>query len=513
VRHRVHRKTPRAYVCSGCFVLALSLATGSATASPPFDLAGGMGGQGGFSGRVIEGGASSTYANPALLLDATPGISLGFVVLSQQIGVTLAGRPGTQYAVPEGIENATHANGSQWSNIPIPTNWLQNGRPATALRPALPARPRQGDGSGDGVFAYQMVGFITKILHERLALGVYTLLPYSKFTGADAFYSDEREQYFTNSLHPELYGDRLVATSVAAAGALKINEALSVGLGFTLNLTTESSTPTYVANTGQLQNILIDSDVKVVAGLSPHAGVSYKPAARLRLTATAHAPEKLDIDTNFTFLLANGVQQAASVDFTHDYVPWQLGAGASYDLLKTTHDAVTLAATAVFGQWSTYLDRHSEAPLPGYGWHDTITPTLGARYQHEAIGLLLDTQYQPTPVPPQTGRTNYVDNDRLGIDGGVDCRFSLMDTVFHVGAQAQVQRLVPRYQTKLAAPTSPDGQDRAPSLVVDEVPDDGVVNGQPIPGRQGLQTNNPGWPGFGSEGWIVGGGVYLSVAP
>jgi hypothetical protein len=40
-----------------------------------------------------------------------------------------------------------------------------------------------------------------------------------------------------------------------------------------------------------------------------------------------------------------------------------------------------------------------------------------------------------------------------------------------------------------------------------------VVNGQPIPGRQGLQTNNPGWPGFGSEGWIVGGGAYFSVAP
>ena len=76
-----------------------------------------------------------------------------------------------------------------------------------------------------------------------------------------------------------------------------------------------------------------------------------------------------------------------------------------------------------------------------------------------------------------------------------------------------MQRLVPRYQTKLPTPTSPDGQDRTPSLVVDEVPDDGVVNGQPIPGRQGLQTNNPGWPGFGSEGWIVGGGVYLSVAP
>ncbi len=493
--------------------LALSLAAGDALASPPFDLAGGMGGQGGMNGRVIEGGAADAYFNPALLADATPGISLGVVVLSQQIGITLAGRPGTQYAVPQGIENATHANGSQWSSAPLPTNWLQYGRAASATNAALAARPRQGDGTGDGLFAYQMIGFITKLFHDRLALGIYTLLPYSKFTGADAFYSDEREQYFTNSLHPELYGDRLVATSVAFAGGLKISDALSVGLGFTLNLTTEASTPTYVANTGQLQNILVDSDVKVLAGLSPHAGVSFKPTPRLRLTATAHAPEKLAIDTDFTFLLANGVQQAASVDFTHDYVPWQLAAGASYDLLQTPTDSFTIAATGVFGLWSTYIDRHSEAPLPGYGWNDTITPTLGARYQHGPVGLLLDGQYQPTPVPLQTGRTNYVDNDRFGMDGGIDYKFSLMDTGFHIGAQLQVQRLLPRYQTKLPTPTSPDGQDHTPSLVADEVPDDGVVDGQPIPGRQGLQTNNPGWPGFGSDGWIVGGGIYLSVAP
>src|SRR5579862_5337426 len=160
-----------------------------------------MGGKGGMNGRVIEGGAADAYFNPALLIDSTPGISLGVVVLSEQIGVTLAGRPGTQYAVPEGIENATHANGSQWASAPIPTNWLQNGRPATALNPALPARPRQGDGSGSGVFAYQMLGLVTKLFRDRLTLGAYALIPYSKFTGANAFYSDEREQYFTNSLH------------------------------------------------------------------------------------------------------------------------------------------------------------------------------------------------------------------------------------------------------------------------------------------------------------------------
>ena len=32
-----------------------------------------------------------------------------------------------------------------------------------------------------------------------------------------------------------------------------------------------------------------------------------------------------------------------------------------------------------------------------------------------------------------------------------------------------------------------------------------------LAGAQGLQTNNPGWPGFGSQGWLLGGGVNLEA--
>ena len=33
----------------------------------------------------------------------------------------------------------------------------------------------------------------------------------------------------------------------------------------------------------------------------------------------------------------------------------------------------------------------------------------------------------------------------------------------------------------------------------------------PIPRTDGLQTNNPGWPGFASEGWILGGALSVAV--
>ena len=52
-------------------------AGGSALASPLFELAGGVGGEGGLNGRIVPGGASSTYYNPALLVDAPAGLTLG----------------------------------------------------------------------------------------------------------------------------------------------------------------------------------------------------------------------------------------------------------------------------------------------------------------------------------------------------------------------------------------------------------------------------------------------------
>jgi hypothetical protein len=492
-------------------VATILCAEGRALASPLFEIAGGVGGQGGFNGRTVEGGAASTYYNPALLTDAEAGLSTGVFVLSEQIGISLAGRPGTQYAVPVGVVNATYANGMPWTSYPIPTAWLQNGRAATATTPALAPRPRQSDGSGHDVFAYQMVGLVTKLFHDRLTLGAYGVIPYSKFTGADAFYSDEREQYFTNSLHPELYADRLTAISIAGGASWKFSDALSVGLGASLSLRAGVGAPTFVSNAGDLAHLLIDTNANVNVSLSPNLGVSFRPSPRWHFTGTVHAPEKVDLDVNFTFLLPSGLQQGSSFPLVYDYMPWQIGAGAAYDIVQSTSDTLTVAASAVYGKWSDYVDRHGDAPVSAYGWYDTLTPTVGLRYDHEATGCSLDAQYKPTPVPLQTGRTNYVDNNRIGFGGGVDYRFSMFHTAMRVGVQAQAYWLVPRHQTKLPTPPEPDGVDHYPALVVDEVPDTAQVGGMPIAGSQGLQTNNPGWPGFGSSGYVLTGGLYLTV--
>jgi hypothetical protein len=178
-------------------------------------------------------------------------------------------------------------------------------------------------------------------------------------------------------------------------------------------------------------------------------------------------------------------------------------------------------ATLQYADWSSYEDRHSERPHPDYAWSDTLDVSLGVRYAQQRFAAFVDATYLPSPVPAQTGRTNYVDNDRVGVGGGASYEFELWGGHFELGAQLQAHRLLARHVTKFLAPDNPQpnphqpgfGDNFYPQLVIDEVPDD-AVDGQlrdPVPGRDGLQTNNPGFPGFASEGWILGGAINLSI--
>jgi long-chain fatty acid transport protein len=483
--------------------LAVLASAGPAWASPLFELTGAVQGDGGFNARVLEAGAASTYFNPASLPDAPVGFDLGLFMLADQIGIGLDGRPSPAADVPIDSVNMERSGGGRYPLQPIPTVWLERGKAATPPDPPLPARPRQGSGSGHHVRLYQSLGFVQRLWGQRLAVGLYAMIPYSRFTGAAAFYGDQREQFFSNSLHPELYADRLTATSLSFGIGGRLTPTLSVGGTFTLSLRTAAATPTYLTDVGRFESIMVDSDVSVSAALAPHFGAVYQPTPHTRLAATVHTPQKFQIDTAFSFLLANGLEQRAVVHFTHAYLPWQLALGLAQDLAGGGDRALTIAATVLYARWSGYIDRHGERPLASQAWYDTVNGTVGLRWRQGAARTFLDLTFQPSPVPDQRGRTNYVDSSRAAVSAGFDYRAPLLGGTLRAGIQAQVHRLLPRRTVK---------DERAPDPVIDEVPDDAVIGGEPLAGRAGLQTNNPGWPGFTSAGWILGAGINASLS-
>ncbi len=483
------------------------LLAGGAQASPLFELAGGVVGGGGLNARAVEAGAASAYFNPAFLPDAPAGLDLGVLLLSDQIGVRLRGRPTPAADLSVDSVNAERPGGGRYPQYGLPTEWLRQGRPAEPPDQPLPRRPRQQAGSGHHTRLYQAIGLVGHALAGRLGVGVYALLPYRRFTGASAFYSDEREQYFSNSLHPELYADRLTATSLAFGLGARLSRHLSLGGSLTLALRTQAGTPTYLSDVGRFGDILVDSDVGVNVALAPHLGLVYRPAERTRFSATVHSPQKLEVATDFSFLLANGIEQASAIRFTHAYLPWMFALGAAQDLFRGADGSLTVAASAMLALWSSYLDRHSQRPAGAYTWFDTFSGVVGLRYGLGAAATFLDLSYQPSPVPDQTGRTNYVDGDRLSVSGGLGYTMPVAGGTLRMGGQLQVHRILPRDTSK----RSEVGKSPGSPFVIDEVPDDAVVGGQPLPGRDGLQTNNPGWPGFSTEGWLLAAALTLGL--
>ncbi len=524
--------------------VALAATPVAAHASPLFELVGGGSGTTGFNARASGASAASTYFNPALLPFAPEGVELGIYVLSDQISIFLVGRTeGGQASpnVPTDIGRAVHEDGFQsFDSTSFPTEWLALG--CDTCPSDLPPRPRQGESSSGNTTPYQMLGLVVPVWDQTLVLGLHAMIPLGEFTTAQAFYNDEREQHFSNSLHPELYADRLKATSLAFGVGARLHDALSAGVSFTLRLKNTASAPNFESGSGTLDEVLVASEVDVTAAVSPHFGLVFAPSDRFRLAATAHSPQSLDIDIQFATTIPNGSTDQATKTFTHAYMPWIFGVGGE---LQVT-DGVSLTGTAQYALWSQYRDRHGEAPnaIPSverctrgddgvetcartitefeqYAWADSFSGAAGVRLSGAATTGYVDITWVPSPVPPSTGRRNYVDNSRLGGAAGIDHQFRWLGKTMRLGGHAAAHRLLERtvMKNEYIPHPEPNPYNReasdtyADSQVVDELPDDAVdrSSGQPFPGREGLQTNNPGWPGFISDGWILGGSISLSI--
>lgn len=489
-------------------VVLLGYAT-TASASPLFELVGSSTG-GGFNGRVSGPSSASTYFNPALLPKAQEGVDLGWMVLTDSIQIGLDARSSAVDVPLSAVDNV------RTNQPPLPTSWLQDGcspsQGGSCARDVAPA-PRQGSSSGN-VRAYQMVGFVNHLLDDWLSAGVYALVPLSSFTQANAFFVDEREQYFSNSLHPELYGDRLTPVSLAFGGGSHVAKRLYVGLSFTLDLKNSANSGAYVGNSRLLSETLqLSTKVDVATTVSPHLALTYEPTDDVSLSLTVHSPQKMVIDTEFGIILPNGDIQHARRSATHSYVPWILGGGGTYNLSRSKDTVWTAATTLTYERWSQYVDRQSERPSSAYAWHDIVAAAVGLHLRRGPWASNFDVNMRRSPVPQQTGRSNYVDNDRYGMMLGASYAVPIAKygATFKVGGQAQVQVLPSRSVHKL----DPSANSKVPAdqRVRDEWPDDSVnvSTGQVIAAAGGLQTNNPGWPGFHSRGYITGTMLTLSL--
>jgi long-chain fatty acid transport protein len=489
--------------------VALLIVGPSASASPLIDAVGAVGGNGGAQGVVSGPSAASTYFNPAMLTEADEDLLLGFALVSEQVGVTLDGRTGGDVPLAVGSRDIVGPDGKPISNYAVPTQWLQQGcpagsRPGDCPAPGLPARPRQSQGTSGKTRSYLAFGMVKRLIPDRLTLGLYAMLPVSGFMTAQAFYPNEREALFSNSLHPELYGDRLTAISLVLGAGFALLPELSIGAGLSVGLTSAATAGTYVSDPTNYDTLLINNALTTEVSLAPTVGLRYRPLSWLRFGGALHGPEQFALDATVNATLPSGTQSSTTRQEVFDWMPWMASLGAEGDVIQRGSYTLSVVGSLKYAFWSAYQDRQAQSPVAygtGLAWSNTMSGVVGLRHVYGPARGFVDFSYAPSPVPEQIGRSNYVDNDRLGMALGGDLEIKVGPARLRPGLQVFGDRLIRRHNTK------------DDSLIVDDLPDGSVFSSThaPVPGARGLQTNNPGWPGFASEGWIWGGALTLQA--
>jgi long-chain fatty acid transport protein len=484
----------RSTLASVAALLALFIGHGAPHASPLLELSGGVS-EHPFMSAHMGSDVSVVYSNPALLLSVRSSSLFGVMVLGQSLTLDLDARsPGSD--ITEAVYKA-RLIGEDGLLTPL------------QIKPLATSDLVQPRGSFDssGTAGYLVLGSTIPLVADRVVLGFQITLPMAEFERQSPFFVDEREQFFSNSLHFEMLEDRLEGNAIAFALAGRLLPSLCVGVGASMVTLSEANSDVFIGDPSYSTGGNINPNVRINTLFVPHGGLTWEPTNAWRIQATAHLAGGHEVKGTsnvqlWSYPYPEG-ETAIAQDFSmvYRYQPLRLGLGLRLGGQEASDGSRPweVALGARWSQWSTYLDRQGESPSDT--WSDTLEISAGGGLQigHQRLGL--DLRYTPTPVPDQIGRSSYVDNDRLGLGASWSVPVT---SQWRLGLQGQAQVLLSRSTAKSMNADTP---------VIDEFPDSAdLKTGDLIPESQGLQTNSPGFPGFFSEGWIWTGGLVLRRA-
>jgi len=510
--------------------------------SPLSETVGAMSTTNPLSARMFAQGTEATYFNPALLVLCKRKFTMNVFYSHQNLDVSLMERPAGSDVVGDvdkgtGIYGATQDGLQQLeTNLPYKT------------RPTEDLYKRGGQSQKSGEF-YGAIGLVLPIIEDYLAIGFHGVLPMGNIMRQDSFFNDEREANFSNSLHFELYDDRMSAfnLSFALSGGYKW---IYAGIGATVSAEAVVTSDVFTPDAGKNEN-KIHAKTEIKAKFRPHFALNIRPWKALNIGFTAHLATKTNVDVEniITFWYIDREKEKEintnTVNITWAYQPLTLSPSVALDGLEIMKDLkISVGFTAIWRKWSDYVDRYSERPEGNiywdssvenmdddgnltsrggwvyettnkYKWKDTWEFVIGAGVEYKALKTGIDLGYFMSPIPNQDGRTNYVDNDKFNIGAGVSYTWKIKKYELEVGANFQAQIFIEKTTTKDEGVANSIGKD---GTVVDEFPDstcDGFdpdcVRGTEIEESKGFQTNNPGYPGFTSSGQILSGGLWLSL--
>ena len=368
---------------------------------------------------------------------------------------------------------------------------------------ALRLHDRADSGNQGTIFGVTLA-LTFKLLSEDLRAGVLIYFPSVGFAHASPQLPDERQQYFENQLSFELLDERLKSEVLAMGMSYRLSDWLSLGVGLKTLQVANNTTHVYTPNAADPGRSYLLTELEQNTETALVAGAMIQPWDFLRLGLSFHDEISFQVrgesliqirgqENEDDFPVVQPIKQVQ-----HGSVP-RFGVGAAYTGAQWT---ATLEGS--WSLWSRYLG--PDGVLARFD--DTYSIAGGYEYQlRPGTWLRSGMAWLPSPVPEQTGRTNYVDNHRIVAALGAGNEFTVWDRRFQLDVGVQMHALLAR-QTSKQLPARASACTVENHDLCDEVPDSKVDT--PVLSSaqtKGLQTGNPGFPGFSAGGYMLAAAV------
>lgn len=493
-----HRSTARMV---GASLAGATLLFAASASAHPFALYGlgsrttAMGG----AGTATATGASAVHYNPARLTTGPSSAFIGGYATFNDLQINLAPRP-EGYDIP-----ITSDQPAAWPVIP--TEYRLNERKD-------PEQP------GTGVnFA---LGAVSDLGFQGFRVGVIAALPVVSTVDAKTTFADEREQYFSNTLQWDLMGVRTEQATLELAAAYQVLPSLSVGVGASYMPATTLNNEGYLNAVDSPGELDLNVGMSIPSRIRPNFGLSWDDGTFSG--GFAYRSEQYMELAGDTLVQARGTDpQSDGYPFVQrmnvvlNYQPSEVSMG-----FAGRFGATGLSLDATLEQWSGYRDNHNNearvakvenlktVPTVDHGFADTLNVRLGLEH---ALGnerfVRLGAGFLPTPVPDQTGRSNFVDNDKVVLSAGVGGLLKYGNNDITINLHTQLLNLLPRETVKKQLDRFPACTSSLTDTICDELTEADIDPGtqQPWEGSEGLQTGNPGFPGWSSGGWALSAGL------
>ncbi len=467
-------------------MLVLCSATASAS---PLDLYG-------FSSRSIGRAGAATasvddysaiYYNPGRMGFIKPHFGFHLAISFDDVEINLDERP-SGYDVPVEVYDSIQTGGDATKATVryLPTDEILS--------------PRQNT-TDDPMAILLSGGIVHDFGLDWFRLGIAFQVPLQTLLSYDFHFVDEREQFFSNQLYFQLLNRKVRRPTALGSIAFRPLDWLGFGLAVNVFANVAVKSKMFVPDALEQETIYfaMDTDIRYDAALS--VGLQIEPLDWFGLGINFRDRSWFNAEINNELQFWNfEIYQGEPITkqtfrYAASFSPRTLSAGLRFDI----PEAVTISVDAAWLRWSEFQDEIAANGTNGF--EDTYTVRLG--FQAHPIDWLevrAGVAWLPTPVPEQTGRTNYVDNDRVEASIGNTYHLPWVEGL-SLEWHLQFEVLVPRSHTK------------DPDLLLDEFPESvDIRSGDIVASSEGLQTNNPGFPGYSSKGFVGTVGIGLNYA-